>query len=504
MLRSLTTILFATLALALACPALTNTSPSPGPTGTESAEKNAPENGGGTTRAPKLPADGEKARVMVIDVREAIDAPVLYILRRGLKEAEEKNIHVVILDMKTPGGSAGVAMDMMEALSKFSGRTVTYINDEAMSAGAFISAATDEIWFAPGGVIGAAAAVTSEGQDIPETMRLKINSFLRAKIRATTEGHTYRGEVVSAMIDKDYELIIDGETLKSKGELLSLTATEAMKKYGSPAQPLLGAGIAKNIEDLLQQKYGSSNFEFTRLEVTWSERLAQWLSMIKPLLLGLGMLALFIEFKTPGFGFFGVAGLVLLAIVFLSSYVAGLSGHEPMIVFAVGLILVVVELLFFPGTMILAMSGVAFMLGSLLWAMADIWPSEPISVAWSTDTLLTPFINLILGLLVSFGLGAVVVRFLPKGWIFQRISVTQAVEGAAQIAGLAPEAASQAASLIGAKAIATTALMPSGQVEIQGRRYNARLDMGYAPAGATLRVIRMADFCLIVEEDKSA
>lgn len=503
MLRSLSTILLATLALAIACPALTNTSPSRQPSSAESAEKNTAENVA-PVPAPKTPADGEKTRVMVIDVREAIDSPVLYILRRGLKEAEEKNIHVVILDMKTPGGSAGVAMEMMEALSKFSGRTITYINDEAMSAGAFISAATDEIWFAPGGVIGAAAAVTSEGQDIPETMRLKINSFLRAKIRATTEGHTYRGEVVSAMIDKDYELIIDGKTLKSKGELLSLTATEAMKKYGSPAQPLLGTGIAKNIETLLLQKYGSSNFELTRLEVTWSERLAQWLSMIKPVLLGLGMLALFIEFKTPGFGFFGIAGIVLLAIVFLSSYVAGLSGHEPMIVFALGLLLVVLELLLFPGLIIPLATGLLMMLGSLIWAMADFWPGDPISVAWTTDTLAAPLYNLAAGLVIAAVLIAVFLRYMPKSWFWDRIVLTGEVTGAAQIAGLAPEAAETLTALVGKRGFVVTPLRPFGQVEIDGRRYEARHALGTVERGASVVVRGHTDFSLEVEPEENA
>jgi len=39
------------------------------------------------------------------------------------------------------------------------------------------------------------------------------------------------------------------------------------------------------------------------------EGLAVWLNAISPVLLGLGLLALFIEFKTPGFGLFGIPGI---------------------------------------------------------------------------------------------------------------------------------------------------------------------------------------------------
>ncbi|MDF9828561.1 membrane-bound serine protease (ClpP class) [Ereboglobus sp. PH5-5] len=487
MLRTLLTALLATLALATACPALTNRSSKPATPATRSQPVATPA------------ADGGKIRAMVIEVRDVIDAPVLYILRRGLKEAEENKTQVVVLNMKTPGGAAGVAMEMMEALSKFSGETITYVNDEAISAGAFISAATDEIWFAPGGVIGAAAAVNSDGQDIPETMRLKINSFFRAKIRAATEAHSYRGEVISAMIDKDYELIIDGQTLKARGELLSLTATEAMKRYGNPSEPLLGAGIAKSIEDLLQQKYGSSNFSITHLEVTWSERLAQWLSMVKPLLLGLGMLALFIEFKTPGFGFFGIAGIVLLAVVFLSSYAAGLSGYEPMIVFLIGFALVIFELIFFPGVIVPMVTGLLMMMGSLVWAMADFWPGDPISVAWTTDALVAPLVNLGIGLAIGGVLILALLRYMPKSWFWDRIELASEISGAAQIAGLDPEAAGVLGALVGRRARVTTPLRPFGQIEIDGKIYEARLPLGSAERDTAVIVRGHNDFSLDVE-----
>jgi hypothetical protein len=211
----------------------------------------------------------------------------------------------------------------MEALGKFSGTTITYVNNEAMSAGAFISATTDEIWFAPSGIIGAAAPVSAGGQDIDATMRQKVVSYLKARMRATSQGKGYRGQVISAMIDADYQLKIDDHVIKDKGELLSLTAAEAAKTYGEPPQPLLSAGTAKDIDDLLAQRFGPGQRTVTTLAVTWSESLAVWLNAISTILLGIGLLAIYIEFKTPGFGVFGVIGIVCLAIVFLGSYVAG-------------------------------------------------------------------------------------------------------------------------------------------------------------------------------------
>jgi membrane-bound serine protease (ClpP class) len=438
--------------------------------------------------------------VYVVPVRDQIAQPVLYILRRGLKEAIERKADVVVLDMETPGGALDVTFEIMEALGKFPGQTITFVDKEAVSAGAFISATTQEIWFAPGGVIGAAAPVMATGQDIDETMKLKIVSYLKARVRAISEGKGYRGQVISAMIDKDYELKIGDAVIKAKGELLSLTATEASKTYGDPPQALLAAGIAKNIGDLLRQKFGAGGYEIVQLNVTWSEKLAQYLNAIAPLLMGLGVLCLFIEFKTPGFGFFGIAGIVLLAVVFLGHYVAGFSGHEPMIIFALGLLLLALEVFFFPGVAVMAVSGIALMLGSLVWAMADIWPNEPLTIEASGDLFLQPLINLGAGLALALVLAVLLARFLPKGWLWDRMVLQAAVGTAAQVAGKAPEVAANAAALIGRRGVVVTPLRPGGEVEIDGRRYQAQLELGSAAAGTPVVVVGHTDFGLKVEK----
>lgn len=451
------------------------------------------------TAAVDAPAEPRKTVVYVIPVREEINTPTLYILRRGLKEAIEQKADAVVLDMNTPGGAGDVAFDIMKALDKFPGQTLTYVNDEAISAGAFIAAATQEIWFTPKGIIGAAAAVTAQGQDIPETMRLKINSFLRAKIRATTEGKGYRGQVIEAMIDKDFEFKIGDKVIKAKGELLSRTASESMEEFGDPPQPLLGAGIAPDITALLTRKFGAGNYEVKQFEVTWSEKLAQYLTRLSPILLGLGLLALFIEFKTPGFGIFGIAGIICLSVVFLGNYVAGFSGHEPLILFAIGLLLVALEVIFFPGIVVMIMLGLVMMLGSLVWAMADLWPGVPLTAAWSGDAFVRPLQNLGLGVVLAVGLGVALARFLPRGWVWDKMVVATTIGGAAQISGHAPEAAGEIAALLGEQGVAVTALRPSGQIEIGGRRFEAKVDVGTIDAGEAVRVCGRNDFGLIVE-----
>jgi membrane-bound serine protease (ClpP class) len=418
-----------------------------------------------------------------------------------LKEAIDQKADVVVLDMETPGGRLDVTFEIMEALGKFPGTTVTFVNKEAISAGAFISATTSEIWFAPEAVIGAAAPVSSGGKDVDVTMKQKIVSYLKARVRALSEGKGHRGAVISAMIDADTELKIDGQVLKEKGELLSLTASEASKLYGQPPQPLLAAGIAKTVDDLLTQKFGAGNFSVQRLEVTWSEELAQYLTALSPVLLGLGLLAVFIEFKTPGFGVFGITGGVLLGVVFFGHFVAGLSGHEPALVFALGAVLLAAEILFFPGLILPALFGVLLMLGALVWSMADLWPNEPITVAWSGDAFVQPLQTLGLGLVLAVAFGAALARFIPKGWVWDKMVVQESIGGVAQVAGVGPGGAAHVDSLIGQSGVAVTVLRPSGQVEIGGQRYEATVEVGAVDAGDAVIVRGRTAFALLVEKE---
>lgn len=453
--------------------------------------------GAGEVAAPAGSADDGPVRVVVIPVRDEIGEPLFYVVRRGLKEAIDNHVKLVVLDMETPGGALDTTFEILKAINHFPGEVITYVDSEAMSAGALIAAGTDEIYFAPKGVIGAAAPVLSTGQDLDKTMRTKIVSYLKARVRAMSEGKGYRGQVVSAMIDSETEFKIGDKVIKPKGELLSLTAREAMTKYGDPPKPLLAAGIAKDLDTLVGEKLGTKDFVIKRLEVTWSEWLAQYLVTLSPLLLGAGLVCLFIEFKTPGFGIFGVSGIALLATVFLSHYVAGFSGHEPVLIFALGVLLVVLEIFVFPGTVVLAFIGAVMMVVSLVWSMADLWPNEPLNI--SGDVFLAPLQSVGLGILLALLMVVVLVRFLPRRWIWDRLVLQATVTGATQMGGVHSDRDTGEDQLIGRRGVAVTGLFPSGQIEIDGKRFDAQVAIGSVERGKPVVVTGRSEFGLRVE-----
>jgi len=445
-------------------------------------------------------AGGGPVQVYVVPIEGPIDSPQLYILRRALKQAIENEVDAIVLKMNTPGGRLDITLEMMDALDRFEGKTMTYV-EEAISAGSFISIATEDIYFSPSGIMGAAAAVSGGGQEIPETMRQKINSYLDAKVRALAGEYRYRPMVQRAMFDADYELEIDGEVIKPPGELLTLTAEEAASKYGYPPAALLAQGIAPDIEAMLDAVYGQDSYTVRNFEVTWVEEFAKWFRSIAPLLLGAGLLLIYFEIQTPGFGVFGIGGVVCLLLFFASNYVAALSGYESVILFFLGVLLIIMEVFIFPGTFILGLSGAALVLGSAIWAMADYWPDQGLDLSW--QMFQEPVINLILGLAITIVGVIVFARFLPRSWFWDRIilstTVGQSGDSDAVAGGQTHPGLEADLPDLGSEGTAVTNLFPSG-VEIAGKRYQARVNQGMLERGASIRVVAYRDFVLLVEE----
>ncbi|HAV13131.1 MAG TPA: hypothetical protein DCX06_06545 [Opitutae bacterium] len=230
-------------------------------------------------------------------------------------------------------------------------------------------------------------------------------------------------------------------------------------------------------------------------EITYSEEIAKWMNTFAPALMGLGMLLLFFEFKTPGFGIFGILGIVFIAIFFASQYIAGLAGNEPILFFVLGVVLVLVELFFFPGTFVFALSGLGLMMGSLLWAMVDFWPDEPLHL--NPEILVEPLVNLIFGMGIAVFGALLFGRFFKGSFLERRLVLAGVAGGSSQEIREEREASMPKAGAIGE---AITDLFPSGRVEINGVRYDARSALGSIERGTAICVVKSSDFSLIVKE----
>jgi membrane-bound serine protease (ClpP class) len=377
--------------------------------------------------------------IYVIPIRDEIATPMTYLVRRGVKQAMEEKADVLILDMETNGGRLDSTEQILEALNQFRGLTVTYVNRKAFSAGAFIAFGTQRIYMAPQSVIGAAAPMLMGPgggvESLPETVEAKMTSGVRALVRTSAEKNGYNVEVVEAMIDKSKQVEIDGEVINEKGQILTLTNVQAEKEYGNPRKALLSSGTVDSLEELIR-KLDVGEAKVVRILPTGAEQVGSWLTAIGPILLLMGIVGVYIEMKTPGFGLPGVVGLIGFALYFLGGYVAGLSGLEWTVIFLIGLGLFILEIFVFPGTFFVGLLGGVMMLAALVMAMVDLYPGMP--AIPSFELVRKPLLRVLLSAALSIVIMMVLSRFLLKTPMFHQMvaetaSGSRSVQRAAQV-----------------------------------------------------------------------
>ncbi|AKC81743.1 hypothetical protein IMCC26134_01245 [Verrucomicrobia bacterium IMCC26134] len=148
-----------------------------------------------------------------------------------------------------------------------------------------------------------------------------------------------------------------------------------------------------------------------------------------------------------------------------------------LVLFAVGLVLLGFEVIV-PGA-VLGVIGGLFLLGGVI--VAFVQHGSPGGLL----ALAVAVVAVIALLYFEF-------RILPRTRIGKRMFLK------AEIAGTSQPALALDADVKGKVALAVTALSPTGLVEVEGRRYEARCDTGFAEIGAHLRVVRVESFQLVV------
>ena len=440
-------------------------------------------------------------KVVVVKVGESdlVSKQAFKFFRRTLERVEEEKAKAVVFELDTPGGLAFETTDlMMKDLSQLTVPSYAFVNVEASSAGAFIAVATDTIYMAPLSTIGSAAVVNGTGQKMEETMRAKAESHLGSVVRSVMEekGHSY--EVMEAMMLTKVETSFGDIATVGKDQLLNLTASEAISDF--EGKPLLAKGIAESIEDLLAQE-GITDAEVVEAKMTGFEKFAFWIGSAGGLLILIGLGAGYLEMKTPGFGLGALVAIIAFSLFFFGNYVAGnLAGYETAAIFVVGVIFILLDIFLFPGTFVLGLSGVAMVLGSLLFSMVDRftwqdWKADEVGVGvWNVFS--GPATALSIGLIGSIALFAVLMRYLPSLPFFDRYFLPATIEGGSVV--LAD--GEQSESRVGWTGEATTDLRPSGKALIEGKVVDVTSESSFVAEGARLRIVSEDGMRVVVKE----
>jgi membrane-bound serine protease (ClpP class) len=399
-----------------------------------------------------------KGEVVVVPLKGEVAPSLLAFLRRAVKAAESNEASAIIFDMNTYGGRLDSAADIVNALNQAKIPTYTFINTNAGSAGALIAIATQHIYMAPVSAIGAAAPILPTGEDLPATAREKTISYWSALVRGSAIKNGHNADLAEAFMNKDKEVKIGDRVVHPKGAVLTLNGQEATEKING--KPLLAEGVVDSIADLTKRAGLKGNI--VTIEPTGFEQIAFWITALAPLLLLGGILGAYLEFKIPGVTWPGVISAICFALFFLGHYLAGLAGWEVVALFVLGVVLVLIEILFFAhSTIVFGVVGVFLMLASLLWTMIDRYPGQ--NFFPTGNALAVPLLNMFIAIVGSFIVIALLARYLPRTSIYRRFALMDSNPPGPSLAGRPRQFATALALAPGMQGTAITVLRPSGK-----------------------------------------
>ncbi|MBU1694694.1 MAG: ATP-dependent Clp protease proteolytic subunit [Verrucomicrobia bacterium] len=433
--------------------------------------------------------------VYTIPIRGMIEPALLYVIRRGVREAEAAGAKAIIFIMDTPGGTVDAAGDIVRTIRGLKIPSYTFVENHAFSAGAIIALATKHIYMAPGSIIGDAMPImmTPFGgvQEMSEDMKEKSVSAVAAIIRTAAESGGHDKELAEKMVRRELEFKIGDEVISPAGQLLTLTNVEAERPLGDEKRPLLSSGTVENLEALLE-RIGLAGAETRNLEITSVERVARFIAALAPLFLLGGLLGIYIEIKTPGFGLPGILGILSLAIFFWGHHIAGLAGLEEVVVFAIGMALLAAELFLIPGFGAVGIAGIALILWAMLSAMVQRYPGGPLLPVWGD--MQGPLLKLSIALIGSAVAAALFARLLPSSPLFSRLVLAKATRRSEGFA-----ASDDTRSLLGQTGTALTMLRPAGTAQFGERRIDVVTGGEYIVAGSGVRVVESHGSRIVVE-----
>lgn len=431
----------------------------------------------------------------VIPCQGMIDNGLHESIRRRTEIALEQGAEYLIYEIGTYGGLLQSADDISKYFILEVGKeahTVAYVTTEAISAGALVSVACKDIIMGENTTIGDCAPI-AVGTKLEGVEREKAESFIRAAFKRAAEANNYPEPLLTAMVSLrlevwrvknlesgEYEFfeadrlpkdaneydLENKELIDKDDELLTLTASEALK-YG------IARAKVKDRQGVFDFLAGRDRVSFTEgpsvLETNWSEEMVRWVNSpaVISILFMLALLGVYIELNTPGVGLPGLVAVISFAIIFGSKYLVGMANWVEVAIFAIGVLLLLIEIFLIPGFGIAGTAGIICILAGLFGILISNRPDE---LPWPrTDFDWELFTNGALALLFGFT-GFVLVawllaKYLPRMQLLSGLILAPAIAkrgNEMEISMTAPSGSRELSIKVGDVGEVLSPLRPSG------------------------------------------
>ncbi|MEM6693012.1 MAG: peptidase, partial [Planctomycetota bacterium] len=374
----------------------------------------------------EAPVAGREA--VVIELHEDINSLSGEIFKRKYREAVDRGVDVIIIDIQSPGGELGMTTEIVDMVLESEVETIAMIKRDAVSGAALLALSCDQIFVRPSARMGD-AGVIQLGLLGVEYAEEKFRTPVAQKARDLAKAHGRPESLAEKMVDKD--LVVYRSTNKETGEVRYLSNREWESLSDDEAaelekgKPVREAGEAMffmaNGERLVELGMADATFNteqdvfsdlgvktpVNRLGPTFAENIARFLNTgwMTFFLIVIGLIAIGVELSAPGISVGGLTALLCFSLFFWSRFAAGTSTWLEVMLFFLGLIFIACEIFVIPGFGVAGLGGIALVIGSLVMASRRfIIPEDPSQWADLGSDLLTVVSAIIVFFVVAIGL----------------------------------------------------------------------------------------------------
>ena len=330
-------------------------------------------------------------RAVLIRFEGTITPLLEQFLYRKLDEAEKDQADLVIVEIDSPGGLVDSSFNVAHRLRDLDwAATVAFVPREALSGAAIVALGCEQIIMAPSAVLGDAGPILLGEDALFRHAPEKVRSDLARKIRDLAESRRRPPALAEAMVDMNlpvYEVKnrqTGAKTFMSEHEIKSSPNPDPWEKGPPVLESREGSFLEVNgkraVELTLAEGNAGSREELQKLlGLTEAPRVLEpggvdtavyilnsaW---VTGLLFVVGLVALYIEFGTPGIGLGGLVSLLCFALFFWSRFLGGTAEVLEVVLFLTGVTFLAVELFVLPGFGVAGITGLLLILTGVLMA----------------------------------------------------------------------------------------------------------------------------------------
>ena len=477
---------------------------------------------------PTTNASAADRKTVVITIAGEIDDYNRDQLFRRFDDAKKLGAKVVILNVDTYGGLLTSGLEISRFIKRQDDlHVVAYVQDKAISAGAMIAMACDEIVVSDSASLGDCAPIIfgPEGlESMPAAERAKAQAPVLLDFNESALRNHHDPLLAAAMVDVSrvvYWVQNDkgNRRFVDEKDYADLIATKKWVAVPGEPVPIVGAQALLTVDSDQAVRYGLASAKFSTLESLadarhydvaanftpgWGDEAVEFLSgaVVRGILIVVFLQCLYIVLHAPGHGVAEVCGLIALVLMLGVPLLTGYAQWWEILVIFLGLGLVSLEILL-PGHLFPGITGGILVIFGLVMTFVPAGLNGPTYVPNHANwPLMEKGI-----LVVAAAMGSSVFlwfwlnKFLPKMPVLNRLILRTTTGNAS-----ATVPVSDHWPPLGAVGKATSELLPGGTAEFfdpvisDVRVAFVVSEAGYVPAGSEIVVREVSGPSVVVRK----